>query len=103
MHANTCTHAHVHTHMHTRTCAHAHTTEEEDIEGLVRVQNDQLWPKHDPGRLVLVVVHLHSSVAGATIRHHTSLITTLKEKNPDIMCDEPTVGDKSMWCCKSSI
>ena len=53
------------------------TAEEEDIEGLVWVEDDQLWPKHHPGRLVLVIVHLHSSVAGATVCHHTGLVSSL--------------------------
>ena len=53
------------------------TTKEEDVEGLMGVQDDQLRPKDDPGSLVLVVVHLDCCVARTPVGHHPGLITVL--------------------------
>ena len=54
-----------------------HTTEEEDIECLVRLKDHQVWPKHDSRSLLLVVVDLHSRVARTTIGHYTRLVPVL--------------------------
>ena len=53
------------------------TTEEEHVEGLMRLQDDQVRPKHHTSCLLLIVVHLDCTVAGAAIRHHTCLVTFL--------------------------
>ena len=61
------------------------TTEEEYIEGLMRIQDHQVRAKHNSGCLVLVVVHLHSCVAGATIGHHLCFIPILKKVENDVI------------------
>lgn len=53
------------------------TTEEEYVESLMWLQDDQVRPKHHTGCLLLVVIHLDCTVAGAAVRHNTCLVTFL--------------------------
>ena len=53
------------------------TAEEEHVEGLMRLQDDQVRAKHHTGCLLLVVIHLDCTVAGTAIRHDTCLVTFL--------------------------
>ena len=53
------------------------TAEEEHVEGLMRLQNDEVRSKHDPSCLLLVVVHLHSRVTGTTIGDNTRPVPIL--------------------------
>ena len=53
------------------------TTEEQDIEGLVRLKDHQVGSKHDSGCLLLIVVDLDGRVARTTIGHHTRFVPVL--------------------------
>ena len=54
------------------------TTEEEDVEALMGVEDNQVRAEHYSSSLLLVVVHLYCGVAWAPIRHHLRLIPLLK-------------------------
>ena len=53
------------------------TAEEEHVEGLVRLQYDEVRSKHDPSCLLLVVVHLHSRVTGTAVGDNTRPVPIL--------------------------
>jgi len=73
-------HTHTHTVLHVCYVCYSLslTTEEEHVKCLVGFQDDKIRPKHHPGSLILIVVHLNCTVAGATIRHHGCLVTFLR-------------------------
>jgi len=75
------------------------TTEEEHVKCLVGLQDDKIWPKHHPGGLVLIVVHLNCTVAGATIRHHRCLVTFLRGHK---LCDRKQ-ANPHMYSCRAIV
>ncbi len=57
---------------------HSLTAEEEDVECLVRAEDDQIRTKHNSSRLLEVVVYLHCRVARTTVCNHSSTVSGLE-------------------------